>query len=268
MRNAKDMTGEGSTRILSVGRTGAGKTAQALTLPGKKFAYIFDPNSIRTLAGADIDIEEFYPDILELDATLKGFNKNANSDKPASEREPTTYNKWVDDINEKVEAGFFQAYDWLIFDSITFLTKATMDRQLYINNRYGEVEDRADYKIVGSKLSDVFNSIVSLPLNIYCTGHIATYENEKTHRIETSLNLPGSARSRLPLLFTEIWQAVVEENKKGDLRYYMRTRPDPKGLLDIRSSIPDLETLEDVTIEDMKNPQKYGIGALLTRHSH
>lgn len=212
-----------------------------------------------------MDYEEFYPEFLEMDATLKGFNKNAKDDKPATKREPTLYMRWIDDINKRVEDGFFTGYDWLIFDSLTFLSKSVMDRQTFINGRYGGIEDLGDYRVVGSKLADVFGSIAGLPINILATGHISAFEDEKTKRIITQLQLPGKARNVLPLLFTNIWLAHTEEGDKGKLKYMVRTQPDPRGLKDIRNSIQGLAAEEDVTIPTFNEQStRYGIGKLLT----
>jgi len=273
MPNAKDTDLNPTKRILLVGPTGSGKTAQIWTLPGKRFAYIFDPNSLSTLKGCDVDYEEFYPDFLEMDATLKGFNKGSLSDKMpavagrASKREPLVYMKWVDDMNKKCDAGFFKDYNWLCMDSLTFLAKATMDRQLYINNRYGDVEDQADYRVVGSKLTDLFNSLSSLKLNFYCTGHLSVFQDEKTKKISTQIHLPGKARNYLPLLFTEVWLSGTEDDGKGGLKYTIRTKPDPRGLQEVRSSIQGLNTIEDVTIRNFGDLAEGGIGALLKRRS-
>jgi hypothetical protein len=200
--------------------------------------------------------------VLELDATIKGFNKDARSDKPASAREPTAYLRFVDDINKRVAENFFDDYDWLIFDSLTYIARAIMDRNLFLNKRYGDVEERSDNKVVGMKLADIFSSIVTLPINIYATGHIATYENEKTHRLDTELNLPGRARSIIPLGFTDIWLAY----RADDGRYMVRTKPDARGLQDIRATLPVSET-EDVTIPrfDATVAGKAGIGRLLAK---
>ena len=268
MPNAKDVTVTPHRRILLVGKTGSGKSAQTWTLPGRKFAYIFDPNTLTTLSGSDVDYETFYPDFLEMDATLKGFNKGSKSDKlpQASRREPNTYMKWVEDMNARVESGFFKDYDWIIFDSLTFLVKATMDRQLYINGRYGDIEELGDFRIVGSKLSDVFNSIVSLPINIYATGHLSSFQDEKTKKIETQLLLPGKARAMFPLMFTDIWLAYTDEGEKGGVSYKIRTIPDTRGLQDIRTSLKDLKAVEDVTISKFDgDSSRYGIGAILQR---
>jgi hypothetical protein len=266
MPNAQDANLETTQRILMVGKTGTGKSSQIWTLPGKKFAYILDPNSLSSLKGCDLDYEEFYPDFLEMDATLKGFNKGAKSDQPkGSKREPKVYMKWVEDLNDKVDKNFFLPYKWLCIDSLTFLAKATMDRQLYINNRYGDIEELGDYRVVGSKLTDVFNSLSSLPINLYCTGHLSIFQDEKTKKIETQINLPGKARNYLPLLFTNVWQAGTEEGEKGAVKYTIRTRPDPRGLQDVRSAIQGLNTIEDVTIRSWGDMAQGGIGALLAR---
>ena len=265
MPNAKDATAPAIERILVAGKTGAGKTAQIWTLPGRKFAYILDPNSMATLRGCNVDYEEMYPDFLDMDATLKGFNKGAKSDKPSKPKEPHVYMRWVEDMNEKVSKGFFKDYDWLCIDSLTFLSKAVMDRQLYINNRYGDIEDLGDYRIVGSKLADVFMSITNLPINLYCTAHYTTFQDEKTKKIETQLMLPGKARNILPLMFTNIWLASASENEKKEMKYEVRTKPDPRGLQDLRSSIQGLQTVEDVTIKGFGDLASGGIGALLRR---
>jgi len=271
MPNAKDAALSTQERILVAGKTGTGKTAQIWTLPGRKFAYIFDPNSMSTLRGCNVDYEEFYPDFLEMDATLKGFNKDPKTnkqfvgDKPKKKLEPHVYMKWIDNINEKVEQGFFKNYDWLILDSLTFLSKSVMDRQLFINNRYGDIEELGDYRVVGSKMADVFGSISSLPISLYCTSHFTTFQDEKTKKIETQLMLPGKARNILPLMFTNVWLAQTAEGEKGQVKYEIRTRPDPRGLQDVRSSIQGLQTIEDVTIRGFGDLASGGIGALLAR---
>jgi hypothetical protein len=270
MPNARDAEITATRRILMAGPTGSGKTSQIWTLPGRKFAYIFDPNSLASLiarppiipVGCDLDYELFLPEISEVDMSLKGFNKNSKDDKPRDNkrREPTVYNAWEEHINKMN----FEGYDWLIIDSGTFLTKAVMDRQLYLNARFGGTEEIADYKIVGAKLADVFSSICASDLNIYFTAHLSVYQDDKTKAVTTELALPGRAKSILPLQFTDIFLASTKDDREEGARYVIRTRPDPRGLQSIRTSIPGLETFEDVTIESFgPESTKYGIGALL-----
>jgi hypothetical protein len=197
-----------------------------------------------------------------MDATLKGFNKGSRSDKPLRAKEPTLYLRWVEHLNKMVESNSLKDYEWLVFDSGTFIAKAIMDRQLFINNRYGDIEDLGDFRVVGSKMADVFNSISSLPINVYTTGHLQIYEEDKTKKVVTQIYLPGKARNILPLTHTNVWEA-----RAGQVAgtYEIKTAPERKGLQEIRSSIRGLKVVEDVTIKDFSNAQRYGIGALLER---
>jgi hypothetical protein len=274
--NLKDKMVSGRKRILAVGATGTGKSIQAWTLPGRKFEYVFDPNTMAALKGVsdqlgieppDIEAEEFYPDIINLDTTLKGFRTGSKGDKPEDvgrarkEVEPIVYMDFIADINKRVDDGFFSDFDWLIFDSLTFLSKAVMARNMYINDHYGGIEDLADYRVVGSKLTEVFTSLSTLDVNIYMTAHWSSFQDEKTKKIEVQINAPGSSRRMLPLVFTDIWQTV-----RLDDGYGVRTIPDPRGLQDLRSSIMGLKEIEDVTIDDFSKAEEFGIGAILTEH--
>jgi len=229
---------------------------------------VFDPNTLATISGCpDTDFVRFLPEFTDMDATLKGFNKDASGrkypgDRPKRAKEPTLYMRWVDHINEFEAQKLYEQYDWLVFDSMTFVSKSVMDRQLFINNRYGDIEELGDYRIVGSKLADVFGTISSLPINIYSTGHIQTYEDDKTKKIVTQIMLPGKARGMLPLSHTETWETRAGE-KAGT--YEVKTVPEARGLQEIRTSMKGLKPVEDVTIKDFRNATRYGIGALLER---
>lgn len=262
MPNAMSATTSATKRLLIVGPPGSGKTSQIWTLPGKKFLYHFDPNTMSTIKGLDIEYESFLPDVIELDASLKKFNKEGKSDRVHGKpREPTTYNRWVEHLNEQGSSGFFSQFNWLCIDGLTFLAKACMQRQLFINGRYGDIEELADYRVVGSKLTAVFDSICSTDINIYMTGHIDTYQDEKTNRIETLIRSPGSSRNMLPLIFTDIWSAEY-----GDGKYSVRTKPDKRGLQSIRCSMQRVPETVDVTIPDFPS-SKGGIGALLAKYN-
>lgn len=256
----------GQENILLVGPTGSGKTSLINTLPGKVWVYIFDPNAKSSLFRPDIQGEEWLPDTLELDATIKRFNKDGKPDDKiaASKLEPRVYIEFLESLYDRAENNFFDDFDWVVFDSLTLLQKACHDRQAFINNRYGKPEDRADYRIVGSKMSDMVRSASSEPTNILFTGHIDTWQDETTNKISTELSLSGSAKKQVPLVMSQIWlcQANNTEEKIG---YQIQTRPGKSGLQSIRSSIDGLEMFEDVTIRDKSDPTSQGIGRLLAK---
>ena len=267
MPNAKDATTPTHRRFLVAGENGAGKSALIWSLPGKKFAYIFDPNSLATLHGLDMDYERFVPDIDEAEFGLPGFNEGRKKDKIGKAQPPTAYNSWAEHYNKHGEALFTTGkYDWLVIDSLTFLVQGALKRQMYLNNRQGELEDRGDYRTVGNTLSTVFQGIASLPVNIFMTAHLQTYQDEKTSRIDTLLRAPGSSRDILPLMFTEILLAEAQISKDGKAQYTVRTVPDPRGFKKIRTSLRGLDPIEDVTIPRFDpSAANYGIGRLLKK---
>lgn len=256
-------------RFLIIGPTGAGKSGLIRTLPGKKLVYIFDPNTMPTIHGTpDCDYVEFLPEFQELDATLKGFNKDPKTgktyvgDKPQEPIEPKLYENWREHFNALIDSGALAAYKWLCFDSATFLVKAMMDRILYINNRYGDLTDRSDYRQVGDKLSDVFGKMTGLPINMYLTAHMQTWQDEKTSKITTQMATPGNSRIMLPLSFTSVLEAFGDNGK-----YYLRTVPQggSGNLRDIRTSIRGLAPVEEVTIKDFNRATEFGIGGLIKK---
>lgn len=263
MPNAKTDTMPSHERILAVGAAGSGKTYQIRTLPGRKFVYFFDPAGKRSIQGADIDYEEFLPTATETDFTLKGFNKGALSDKPKVKKEPTVYKRWEDDINSRYDSGFFLSYDWVIIDSLTLLSRSLMNRVLYLNNRYGDVEDLSDYRVVGNKLSDILVPLASMKVGLYMTAHLIERQNDITKRISTEIDLPGASRSILPKLCSQIWE--LRSTTDNARQYNMLTRAEPRGYAGLRTTIQGLEPVIDVTVKNPAQPEQFGIGAVLTK---
>lgn len=264
MPNAKNDAVPQHERILVIGPPGSGKTFQIRTLPGKKFVYFFDPSGKRSITGADIDYEEFLPAVSEADWTLKGFNKGSMSDKPKVKKEPTVYKRFEDDINQRYDSGFFDSYDWVCFDSLTLLSRALMQRILYLNGRYGDVEDLSDYRIAGSKLSEILAPIASMKVSLYLTCHAIERQNDTTKRISTEIDLPGAARSILPKLCSQIFE--LRSTTDTAQKYNLLTRAEPRGYQGLRCTLQGVEPLVDVTVKDRNRPEQSGIGALLTKH--
>lgn len=265
MPNLKDAGVKPFRRILVAGPNGSGKSSLIWSLPGKKFVYIFDPNAYAALNGLDADFEAFQPDVTEYDVALKGFNKGAKDDKIGRTTPPTAYNKFIEHWNAN-GASFEGKYDWLVIDSLTFLTQAAMKRQLFINGRQGGLEDRGDYRVVGNALSDLFTAMAALDINIFMTAHLQTYQDEKTAKIDTQLRAPGSGRDIIPLVFSDIWLTNAEE-KDGKTIYTVRTVPEARGWKNIRTSLRGLDPVENVTMPAFSDAasQSSGVARLLKK---
>ncbi len=257
MANAKDAIGSAVKRILILGDTGGGKTSQILTLPGKKFIYLFDSNGLLSLQGHDVDYEEFLPDRINLSAQSLSKGKGDKN----SNYQSDLYGEWERDFNKRMDSGFFDPYDVIGLDSATTFLDAIMDRVLTINGRYGSVPQQDDYGPQMLAFTNVCRQLVSLGKTIYMTGHLDVRQDELTKRIFSRPMMTGRLRVKIPLLFSEIFIAdAVESN--GKVIHRLQTMPDRLNST-VRTSIKGLEPFEDVTIDWNKDPIGQGIGGIL-----
>lgn len=256
----------GGNSLLVIGYSGSGKTQGIATIPGKKFVYVFDPNAVQTLKGfKDIHYVEFLPERIDLDAvTLKADMRDRLSRAP----EPRTYVEFEQDFEERIEAGFFEDYDCIAFDSMTTMQDIVMDRIMYLNGRFGKWPEMADYTATINTIIKILRTATSLrnksgkELLLYLTGHIDFTKDDTTGRLINQMAFIGALRRRVPLLFANVWLCEADQDKDGKPIWTARTTPDRYNPF-LRSAVRGLEPVEDVTIDDWKSPEGEGIGGLL-----
>lgn len=262
-------------KFLLIGPTGSGKTSQLLTLPGKKFAYFFDPNAPETLAsfrdaGADLstlDYELVLPDQVDISAvTLKKGVRDVAS-KPIV---PNAYPTWEKEFLARVEGKFFDAYDVLAMDSMTTFLDLLMDRILYLNGRTGKQPEQDDWAAQINTVKGVFRLLTSLPgrsgsgLILFAAAHHDLKQDDLSKRIEYQIALTGQLRRALPLLFSDIYTMSVETTQKEPgYMYKAQTRPDSRHPL-ARCTL-GLDSFVDMTIYNPKKPEEYGLGAIVNK---
>ena len=269
MPNAQDAPLEVYT-ICNVGGTGSGKTLGLLTLPGKKFDYIFDPNALKTLRGHDIDYETFIPEHLDLDAVTLALD---NRDKISKPPEPKTYIEFEKHLESHLKDGFFDPYTVIGLDSITTFTSVVLDRIQHLNGRFGEHPTVADNVATVNTIIRVFRTLLGFNKIVYVTGH-TDFKQEQTKTIAGGaegsgkmLNIMyflGGLRKRIPILFSEVWLSYGDPDSKDKMHYYVRTQQDRYNPY-LRCSSRFIKPVEDVTV-DWDNPlEGQGIGGLLER---
>jgi len=263
MPNAKDATLDnlGPNKSILLGYPGSGKTTQLLTLPGNTFAYLFDPSALASLRGYDIEYGEFVPDVVNLAAQslTKGVGDPLTSLNLINAHE--VYDEWENDFEKKVKERFFDPFDNIGFDSFTTFGDIVMDRILFLNKRPGRVPQQDDYGAQMGTIKNVVRTLVSLKKQILCTGHVDFVKDDVTGRVMNQPILTGKLRTRLPLLFSDIYYCECQSDAKQH-KYVVQTRPDRFNPT-VRCSLKGLEMYEDVTIANWNNPKEYGIGRLL-----
>lgn len=261
MPNAKEAHGVSTHKFLLLGDTGGGKTSQILTLPGKKFAYLFDANAILSLRGYDVEYEEFLPDQLNL--SVKSLSKDKGGDRTTSHQNKL-YVEWEKDFNDKITKGYFDQFDVIALDSATTFLDLIMDRVLTINGRAGSWPQQDDYGPQMISFTNVCRSLMALNKTIVMTGHIETKKDELVQRIFRQPMMTGRLRTKVPLLFSDIFVCEARPDGKGAVKHVIQTVPD-RITTTVRSSFKGLEAFEDVTIDWTKPVEGQGIGGLIKR---
>lgn len=259
MANALQAHATSKHKFFLLGDTGSGKTTQLLTLPGKTFAYLFDPNAILSLKGHDIDYEEFLPDRQNL--SVRSLSKDKGGDRTTSFKSDL-YQDWEKDFNQKLDSGFFDPFDNIGMDSATTLLDLIMDRMLTINGRAGQWPQQDDYGPQMVTFTNICRTMMSLNKTIFFTGHMETKQDEITKRIFRQPMLTGRLRTKIPLLFSDIFICEAENDGRGTVKYKMQTVPD-RITTCVRTSFKKLTPFEDVTVDWKKGPRQFGLGKFL-----
>lgn len=258
MPNARDAAPVAQHKILLLGDTGNGKTTQFLTLPGKKYMYIFDPNALLSLRGYDVDYDEFLP--TPIPAAVQSLKKDVAGDRRAAVS--STYKEFEVQFNERLQTGFFDQYDWIGFDSATTLLDLMMDRVLTINGRLGQWPHEDDWGPQMIAFTNLCRSITGLGKGLFMTGHMQDKKNRKTGNTKRQPMMTGQLVQKIPLLFSDIFGCDVEVDEKGKAAYLLRTVPDGEFTV-VRTSIKGLNPVENVTIDWTQPPEGQGLGGIL-----
>ena len=258
--------------ILLLGTTGSGKTSQILTLPGRTFVYIFDPSSLHTLVGHDVEYELFLPTRLNLAAQSLTKGKSDKATKRINSME--VYTAFADDLDNKVTKNFFDDFDNVVLYSLTTFSASVMDRVMYLNDRVGQQPHQDDYGAQMTTINSVFREFTSLiNLRMMSIGHVEFKQEEDGGKFLNVIRLTGGLRVSLPLLFSDILVCDVDINRSGDNNYILRTQKDrynPQVRCTLRDKkgkpLPSIVPV-DISPENWTDPRgKCGLGRLILDH--
>lgn len=261
MPNARDVRESVAHKFLVLGDTGSGKTTQLLTLPGKKFAYLFDPNAVLSLVGHDVDYEEFLPDRINL--SVNALAKGKGDGNPNNIKSDL-YVEWERDFQDRVNKGFFDSYDVIAVDSATTFLDLIMDRVLTINGRPGQWPQQDDYGPQMLTFTNICRTLMGMGKTIYMTGHLETRQDDLTKRIFRGPMMTGRLKTKIPLLFSDILIAEAENDGRGNVVHRMQTVPD-RMTTTVRTAFKGIDSFIDVTLDFNKPLEGQGLGGYMIR---
>ena len=268
MPNAKDLAEAGPSSFMLVGPGGSGKTSQLWTLPQPGFLYIFDPKALDSLGGLNVDYETFSPDIISLDAIPLKSSKadKAMASRVMKVREPTAWIEWEEHFDDAVSQGFFNQYKWIGVDSTTTMLDAIMEYVQFLNGRQGKHPEQADYTAQINTFRNVMRALSGLAETLVVLCHEEIYKDEHSGRVTYQPLLTGRLRTRLPLLFSNIFRLEVDQEKDGTAFWNIHTTGDRQHQY-IRTSVKGLAPILDGTIDDWDHPEKFGLGKIIANET-
>jgi hypothetical protein len=172
------------------------------------------------------------------------------------------YVEWEKDIDDKLQSGFFDDYDVIGLDSATTLLDLIMDRILTINGRSGQWPQQDDYGPQMMTFTNIMRTLTGLGKTLFLTGHLETKEDKLTQRILRQPLMTGRLKTKIPLLFSDIFICEAANDGRGTVSYQLQTVPDRMTTC-VRTAVKGLEPFEDVTIDFTQSPIGQGLGGIL-----
>lgn len=247
--------------FIFIGFPGGGKTWLATTLPGRTFAFAFDPTAARVYELCPwIDYIEYPVNSLELGtfSLTEGKNKKGVS---TNAPRPTAYNQYAQDVVELLRQKTLNEYDNIIMDSTTTCLESIMDEVLYLNDRMGRQPHMDDYGPQITTMRQTFRQLCSpdIKARTVFIVHNEYAQDKETKRMEYIPLLTGKLKTQVAIYFNHIFHCVVENGK-----YQVQTVPN-KTFKMARTSFEHLEDVHDVTIPitDINKRQNFGMGEIL-----
>lgn len=197
-----------TVNIVVYGDIGTGKTTLCTTAPAPILIHSFDPGGTKVVPPEMIKEGRVIPDT------------RFEDEDPAH---PKAFRLWEQVFEQLRKDKAFDAIGTYVIDSATTWAEAAMNEILRQKGRAGGVPQLQDYQIQMNTIRDYMRIMTALPCHTILTGHIDATQDEVTGRVLTGLLITGKLKTRIPLLFDEMWVTVSKETSKGT-EYSVLTR--------------------------------------------
>ena len=221
--------------LLLTGDVGAGKTHLLKTARKPVFIDSFDPGGTKTVR------QEIARG--EIIADTRWEDENASN--------PTVFVDWVDEFNRRLKNGFFDRFATYAIDSFTQWQQALMNYILNEAGIAGKVPRWGkDYQPHKVKTRNFIARVLSLPCDVILPAHLKADKDEVSGRVSYKLQTTGDNKTKVPLMFDEIWVVLSEQDKEKNTQTYIQTRA--SGRYQARSRLASNGKIPDICPANIK----------------
>lgn len=186
-------------RILIYGQSGTGKTYSLRTARKPLFIDSFDPGGSVVLADL----------IAKGEAIVRTQFENEDP------KNPTAFAAWDSSLDKIEQSGVMEKFGTYVLDSATTWGQACLNTILAKAGRAGGTPQQNDWYPQMVLMEAGIRRIFKFPCDVIFICHSDIQKDEVIGKIVRSPMLTGKSKTRIPLLFSEVYYADAKLSSKG-----------------------------------------------------
>jgi len=213
-----DLNRNQSTNFIIIGDIGSGKTSLGATARLPLLIHSFDPGGtqVKQLRPLIRSKENPTGQVI-VDTRFEMENAFA----------PFAYRLWESEMQKLVQAGVFAKLGTYMIDSLTTWSAACGYEFLKQKGKLASRDTSYGYfRIVLDTMVNEMVRLAALPCDVIVTAHIDYDKNEITGEKFAHPMVVGQSRVRIPIVFDEIYFAMVYQQSEGNNVHYLLTQHD------------------------------------------
>jgi hypothetical protein len=147
---------------------------------------------------------------------------------------PSVFQQWDSEYHRYKKGGMFDSIGTLVIDSATTWSAAAMNWVLKKAGRAGSQPFQNDYLPAMILIENAVKDMTALPCDVILLAHDTADKDEATGKMFISPDFVGKLKTRIPILFDEIYYAHTKETSSG-VSYQLLTQS--TGLIKARSRL-------------------------------